>query len=223
MSVRVYLHRFTRKFVFDVLPGALASLVGALFFAHQWTQVPMRTEVARVTAQNEQIVTMMREEQSLMRAVLERDHDAAPRQPMAAKDAPALKDKSKADADKVETGKAETTASVPARRRTEPPREVARTAAAPAAAAPAVVAPIVPPPAVPPVAEAPATALVSGPLVAPDPEDGVITRIVSVVAALTHRTMEVGGVHPVTAFAPTTPAISQFDASPSGHGLDATR
>jgi hypothetical protein len=238
MSVRVYLHRFTRKFIFDVLPGALASLVGALFFAHQWTQVPMRTEVARVTAQNEQIVTMMREEQSLMRAVLERDHDAAPRQPTAAKDTPALKDKSKVDADKVETsrgdagrvetGRAETTASVPARRRTEPSREVARTAAAPATAAPAaavpaVVAPIVPPPAVPPVAEAPATALVSGPLVAPDPEDGVITRIVSVVAALTHRTMEVGGVHPVTAFAPTPPAISQFDAWPSGHVLDATR
>jgi hypothetical protein len=198
MSVRVYFHRFARKFIFDVLPGALASLVGALFFAQQWTQAPMRTEVARVTAQNEQIVTMMREEQTLMRAVLEREHEAQ-RQPLAVKD----------PKDKVET-------TVPARRRVEPAREANRAVAASVAPSP--------PPAVKPAAEPQAATLESGPLTAPEPDEGVITRIVSVVAALTHRTVEASGVRAVAGFVPSVPVITdKFDAWPSGHVLDAKR
>lgn len=206
MSVRVYFHRFTRKFVFDVLPGALASLVGALFFAQQWTQAPMRVEVARVTAQNEQIVAMMREEQTLMRAVLEREHEFAQRQQ------PAVRDSK--DRDKVEKDKPETTATVPARRRVEPAREVLRS----------VAAPVAPPPVAKPAAEPQAATLESGPLVEPQPQDGVITRMVSVVAALANRALDPSGMRAVPGLVPSAPAITdKFVTWPSGHVLDARR
>jgi hypothetical protein len=213
MSVRVYLHRFTRKFVFDVLPGALASLVGALFFAQQWTQAPMRTEVARVTAQNEQIVTMMRDEQTLLRAVLEREHElAAQRQPPA----PAIKDAK--DKDKVEKDKAETTATVPARRRVEPPRDTGRAAAVPVAPPPS--------PTAKPAAERPhVVAQQSGPLMAPEPEPevGVITRIVSAAVALTHRAANASGVVVPDLMPGARMITGRSDGWPSGHVLDAHR
>jgi hypothetical protein len=244
MSVRLHLQRFARKFIFDVLPGALASLVGALFFAQQWTQAPMRTEVARVTAQNEQIVTLMREEQSLMRAVLEREHDApVQRQQPVVKDAktkdkvePDAIEKTKAEKAKAEKDKVETTGAVPVRRRVEPTREAARavpaaivpTSAVPAAAVTASIAqPLPSPPAAKaPAVEPEAATLESGPLVAPQAEqgEGVITRIVSVVATLTNRTMGASGVRPVPGLMPRVPAVADtIDTWPSGHVLDAGR
>ena len=64
----VDLHRFLRKFVLDALPGALASLVGALFFTHQWAPAPhpVRLEpVERVAMQSEQVAQMIRDEHAL--------------------------------------------------------------------------------------------------------------------------------------------------------------
>jgi hypothetical protein len=238
MPVRLYVYRFLRKFVFDVLPAALASLVGALFFAHQWTQTPPRGDAARLNAQNEQIVTMIRDEQTLMRALLQREQKVAvQRQAASAKTAdkePARdvkeRDKTDKDKDKVEKTKAdkprtdtakadvakadvakvETTGSTGSmRRRSEPPREASRAVVA-AAPSLAVVAPLppVPPAVIPAVEPPPVVALESGPLVAPPQPEGIITRIVSAGVAMTNRVVESSGLPVIQDLAPVTPAMA---------------
>lgn len=205
MSLRPHFHRFLRKFVFDVMPAALASLVGALFFAHQWTREPARVDVARVAAQSEQIAAMIRDEHALMRAFLDREQElAAARQPLSIKE---IKEREIAEA---------------AARRTAPPREPRR------AAAP------VPVPAPPPVSTTVATepaaiiAHESGPLVVATEPEGAITRITTVAATWANRAVEASGVGAFSRLIRMAPARAEamtdrLDAWPAGHVLDARR
>jgi len=84
MPVRPYLRRFVRKFVFDVIPGALASLVGAMLFAQHWPQPAPAVRVADAghAVQSQEITRLVREEHDLMVAFIkqtqERDAARAP-------------------------------------------------------------------------------------------------------------------------------------------------
>ncbi len=78
MPVSQYLRRFLRKFVFDVLPAALASLIGAMFFAQHWSQPApaLRTGAAdRLAVQSEEVTRMVREEHALMVEFLVREQE----------------------------------------------------------------------------------------------------------------------------------------------------
>lgn len=205
--MRPHFHRFLRKFVFDVMPAALTSLVGALFFAHQWTREPARVDVARVAAQSEQIAAMIRDEHALMRVFLDREQElAAARQPLSIKE---IKEREVAEA--------------AAARRAAPSREPRRAAAAPA--------PALPPAAPPAVAAAEPPAFVaheSGPLVVAREPEGAITRIVTVAATWANRAVEASGVGAVSRLIGTVPAQAEaitdrLDAWPAGHVLDARR
>ena len=204
MSLRPHFHRFLRKFVFDVMPAALASLVGALFFAHQWTREPTRVDIARVAAQSEQIAAMIRDEHALMRVFLDREQElAAARQPLSIKE---IKEREVVEA--------------AAARRTVPPREPRR-AAAPVPASPPATA------SAPVSAEPPAiVAHESGPLVVASEPEGAITRIATVAATWANRAVEASGVGAVSRLIRPAPARAEvftdrLDAWPAGPVLDA--
>jgi hypothetical protein len=159
MSVRSHLHRFMRKFVFDALPGVLASLVGAMIFAQHWSQPALRADSQRLALRSEEITRMILEEHDLMVEFLKREQarDAA-RQPLT-----------------IAEMKAREAAPVSARRAAEPVREArsALPAAAPAALPPASVPPSAKP-------EPDVVAVESGPLVAPEPQpEGPLARVIA--------------------------------------------
>lgn len=201
MPVRPYLRRFVRKFVFDVLPGALASVVGAMFFAQHWAQPPqpVRIDAAeRVAQQSEQIAQMIRDEHALMVEFLktEQAREAA-RQPLSVKDMKA---------------KEIAAAAVPPRRPVEAVREVK-------AATPL-------PPAKPDVE---VVALESGPLVAPEPKrTGTFAHIAAVASAWTDKAVDVTGLRLIPALISGIPAradmiTGELDAAAGGHFISASR
>ena len=200
MPVRPYLRRFARKFVFDVLPGALASVVGAMFFAQHWAQPPqpVRVDVAeRVAVQSEQIAQMIRDEHALMVEFLKKEQEReTARQPLSVKDMRAK----------------EIAVAVPPRRPADPVREVR-------APAPMPVSPAKP--------EVEVVALESGPLVAPEPQPrGAFARIAAVAAAWTDKAVDLTGLRLIPALirgAQADMITGELDAATSGHFFSASR
>jgi hypothetical protein len=183
MTVRPHLLRFLRKFVFDALPGALASLVGALFFAHQFSQAPQpaHPEAAeRIALQSEQFAQMIRDEHALMVEFLKKEQEReAARQPIPIKDMKARE----AIAATAASPAPPAPAVSPARRQAEPVREAK--------------APVAVPPAKP---DAEIVALESGPLVAPEPEpEGAFARFAALASAWTDKAVDVTGLRRIPA------------------------
>jgi hypothetical protein len=200
MPVRPYLRRFVRKFVFDVIPGSLASLVGAILFSQYWAQpqAPARlVDIPRVAQQSEQIVQMIRDEHALMVEFLKKEQQREiARQPLSVKDMKAM----------------EPAVAVPARRSVE------------AAAEPKALAPL--PPAKP---EVEVVAIESGPLVAPEPKPvGAFARIATVASALTDKAVDLTGVRLIPALIRGIPARAdmigdELDAATGGRFISASR
>ena len=205
MPVRPYLRRFLRKLVFDVLPGALASLVGAMLFAQHWSQPApaVRTvdpdELAR---QKQEIARLISEEHALMVDFLKREQERE------AARAPLTVNESKA--------REAATASM---RRTEAVRE---SKPAPVVTAPVVAAPVVtasipaatsgaaqpaPPRAGPSAAAKPPgerVAVESGPLVAPEPkQEGTFSRVTSFAFSWADKAVDATGLRHIPALVRT--------------------
>lgn len=205
MLVRPYLRRFVRKFVFDVIPGALASLVGAAFFAQHWAQPPQpaRIEVTeRVAWQSEQIAQMIRDEHALMVEFLKKEQEReAARQPLSVKDMKAREAAAVA---------------IPPRRVVDVAREVK--APTPVAASLPSTKP-----------DVAVVALESGPLVAPEPKPtGLFATFATVAAAWTDKAVDVTGLRTIPALISGIPAradmiAGELDAATGGRFISASR
>ena len=203
MPVRPYLRSFVRKFVFDVIPGALASVVGAALFAQYWAPPPppVRTDAAeRVAQQSGQIAQMIRDEHAVMVKFLKKEQEREiARQPLSVKD---IKAKDAAAA----------AAAVALRRSAEMVRE------------PKAPAPL--PPAKP---DVDVVAVESGPLVAPEPKPvSRFARITATAIAWTDKAGDLTGLRLIPALIRDIPArvdliSGELGAASDGRFISASR
>lgn len=196
MPVGPYVHRFLRKFVLDAIPGALASLVGALFFAHQWAQAPqpVRLEtVERVALQSEQVAQMIRDEHALMIEFLKKEQEReVARAPLTIKELKAREALAAAPASRRETVADLKAPTAPEVKASVPEVKVAAVSEVKAAVA------------VPPARPSEVVTIESGPLVAePEPAPrGTLARIAAVAAIAigwTDRAVDATGVRQIPA------------------------
>lgn len=191
------LHRFLSKFLYDILPAALASVVGAMFFAQQWARPPQNPPLPdRAAAQTEQVMQMIRDEHVLMMEFLKKQQQLeAARQPMPLKQARAL----------------EAAAAAPvAAGSSRQPSEISRETNHPLVAVPA-------PRARPEVAP---TIVESGPLAAPTPNKGVIPEILDATAAWKEKAIELSGVREIPTIIRELPAW--VDSATGSVGMTST-
>ena len=202
------LHRFLSKFLYDILPAALASIVGAMFFAQQWARPPQNSPMAdRAAAQAEQVMQMIRDEHVLMVEFLKKQQQLeAARQPLPLK-----------QARPPEVAAPATAAGASARQLSEMSRETVRSLVA-------VPTPRSKPDADPIIVE-------SGPLAAPTPKKGVIPEILDATVAWKDKAMELSGVREIPAMIRELPAwvdsaagqVGMPSTSGTEHFLSASR